>query len=113
MQMLHSGIDNLSVVAAQHLLMLRVKSRGGQQGLPLTVMLKEYIMTNMTQNASYGGLLQRLAETFEDLQARWTRYTVYRTTLSELEELTDRDLADLGLNRSLIKSVAYEAAYKV
>lgn len=36
---------------------------------------------------------------------------VYRTTLTELEGLSNRDLADLGINRSMIKSIAYEAAY--
>lgn len=68
-------------------------------------------MANITQNASYGGLLQRLTMVLEDIQARWSRYSVYRTTLTELQELTDRDLADLGINRSLIKSIAHEAAY--
>lgn len=68
-------------------------------------------MANITQNASYGGLLQRLTMVLEDIQARWSRYSVYRTTLTELQELTDRDLADLGINRSMIKSIAYEAAY--
>lgn len=36
---------------------------------------------------------------------------VYRTTLTELQGLTNRDLADLGINRSMIKSIAFEAAY--
>jgi uncharacterized protein YjiS (DUF1127 family) len=36
---------------------------------------------------------------------------MYYTTLRELQALTNRDLADLGLCRSNIKSIAYEHAY--
>ncbi|MGZ9810502.1 DUF1127 domain-containing protein [Pseudoroseicyclus sp. H15] len=36
---------------------------------------------------------------------------VYRNTVKELNTLNDRDLADLGLHRSMIKSVARAAAY--
>ncbi|MFG5381903.1 DUF1127 domain-containing protein [Yoonia sp. R2-816] len=35
----------------------------------------------------------------------------YRTTVAELEALSSRDLADLGMSRSMIKSIALEAAY--
>lgn len=34
----------------------------------------------------------------------------YRTTLSELSDLTDRELADIGINRSMIQRLAMEAA---
>lgn len=34
----------------------------------------------------------------------------YRNTLNELENLTDRELADLGITRSNIKGIAYDAA---
>ncbi|SFR35847.1 protein of unknown function [Yoonia tamlensis] len=36
---------------------------------------------------------------------------VYSTTYNELQSLTNRDLADLGLGRSDIKRIALEAAY--
>jgi uncharacterized protein YjiS (DUF1127 family) len=36
---------------------------------------------------------------------------VYRTTLTELQQLDNRDLADLGISRSMIRAIAYEAAY--
>ena len=42
---------------------------------------------------------------------RVRRYRTYRNTLNELESLSDRELDDLRLNRSSIRSVAYEAAY--
>jgi len=43
--------------------------------------------------------------------ARFTQYRMYRKTLDELATLTRRELADLGLNRSMLKNVAREAAY--
>ncbi len=56
-----------------------------------------------------------LAQRFADLRAQWAEAAaqrkVYRTTLAELEALSTRDLADLGITRASIKSVAYEAAY--
>lgn len=41
------------------------------------------------------------------------RRRVYAQTVAELNSLSDRDLADLGLHRSLIRAVAKEAAYGI
>ncbi len=38
-------------------------------------------------------------------------YRMYRKTVSELQKLTNRELDDLGLNRSSIKASAIEAVY--
>ncbi|MEX0305133.1 MAG: DUF1127 domain-containing protein [Leisingera sp.] len=46
------------------------------------------------------------------LLVKFARYRLYRQTVNELSALTARDLADLGLNRSEIKRVAYQAAYE-
>ena len=35
----------------------------------------------------------------------------YRTTLSELQTLSNRELADLGLHRSELKRIAWESAH--
>lgn len=43
--------------------------------------------------------------------ARFTQYRQFRRTLDELSTLTRRELADLGLNRSMLHSVAHEAVY--
>ena len=51
------------------------------------------------------GLRTHLAE-------RFARYRTYRTTLNELAMLTDRELTDLGMHRSDIREIAFEAAYK-
>lgn len=41
---------------------------------------------------------------------RRAKYRVYATTLRELDALSNRELADLGLHRSELKRVAFEAA---
>ncbi|MBQ4825245.1 DUF1127 domain-containing protein [Leisingera sp. M527] len=46
------------------------------------------------------------------LMVKFVRYRLYRKTVNELSALTARDLADLGLNRSEIQRVAYQAAYE-
>ena len=45
------------------------------------------------------------------LQKMAQRRRVYIQTLTELNALSDRDLADLGLHRSMISAVAKDAAY--
>jgi uncharacterized protein YjiS (DUF1127 family) len=49
----------------------------------------------------------------DELRSKVSRYRLYRQTYNELSELGTRELADLGLNRSMIKRVAYQAAYEV
>jgi len=41
------------------------------------------------------------------------RRSVYRNTLRELEALSDRDLADLGVSRGMIHRIADDAARAV
>lgn len=52
------------------------------------------------------------ADWLQGLKTRFQSYRVYRHTLSELSALSDRELADLGLHRSMLKRVAYQAAYE-
>ena len=40
------------------------------------------------------------------------RYRAYRATRSELMALSDHDLQDIGLNRSMIERVALDAAFQ-
>lgn len=43
--------------------------------------------------------------------ADFTNYRMYKKTVLELQKLTDRELADLGLHRSEINSSATQAVY--
>ncbi|MCK0093935.1 DUF1127 domain-containing protein [Yoonia sp. F2084L] len=69
----------------------------------------------MTYNTDTGfagfSLGQRFAAFRADMADRAAKRKTYRTTLAELEVLSSRDLADLGITRSAIKAIAYEAAY--
>ncbi|PRY25986.1 uncharacterized protein DUF1127 [Aliiruegeria haliotis] len=47
----------------------------------------------------------------ETLKLKYEQYKVYRTTVTELSQLSDRALADLGVSRSMIRSLARDAAY--
>ncbi|MEX0307300.1 MAG: DUF1127 domain-containing protein [Ruegeria sp.] len=50
-----------------------------------------------------------IAALIEGAKARFTRYRLYRQTVNELSELSNRELADLGLHRSMIRRLAMQA----
>ncbi|WP_424987832.1 DUF1127 domain-containing protein [Microbulbifer sp. S227A] len=52
------------------------------------------------------------ADWLQGLKTRFQNYRVYRETLNELSALSDRELADLGLHRSMLRRVAHQAAYE-
>ncbi|MGB3407358.1 MAG: DUF1127 domain-containing protein [Jannaschia sp.] len=56
-------------------------------------------------------LWNRLVARFETGRADVSKWRVYRRTFDELSALSNRDLADLGLSRSMIRGIALEAAY--
>lgn len=64
---------------------------------------------NTIANAPIGA---RVADLLNGLRARRAQYSVYRTTLRELQNLSERELNDLGINRANIRSIAYQAAYE-
>ena len=71
-----------------------------------------YSMTYATDlRAARASSLDRTMSYRTDLRARIEKYNVYRSTLRELSQLNDRDLAELGLDRSMIRNVAMQAAY--
>ncbi len=57
---------------------------------------------------SIGETLRAAAQQF---RAAAARRAVYRQTVRELEALTDRDLADLGISRTDIGDLAWQNAY--
>ncbi|MBK5945835.1 hypothetical protein CCR83_05065 [Rhodobacter veldkampii DSM 11550] len=57
------------------------------------------------------GLADRIAAFVSGLSEARQRRKVYRQTLRELAALSTRELADMGLHRSMITRAALEAAY--
>lgn len=53
----------------------------------------------------------RFASLLVGLRNHFARQALYRQTMRELNELSVRELADLGISRSMIRSVAHEAAW--
>ncbi|KPP92080.1 MAG: putative conserved small protein [Rhodobacteraceae bacterium HLUCCA08] len=50
---------------------------------------------------------------FAALRSRMEKRRIYRNTFNELAALSDRELDDLGLHRTMIQGVAYHAAYSI
>jgi uncharacterized protein YjiS (DUF1127 family) len=71
---------------------------------------------NITTGASLrqswlGTVAERVANLASGLLESWRQARVYRVTYEELDRLSTRELEDLGLSRSMISRVAFDAAY--
>ncbi|MCH8465462.1 MAG: DUF1127 domain-containing protein [Roseinatronobacter sp.] len=55
-------------------------------------------------NGGLGALVRRLSDML-------ARRRVFKRTHAELNQLSTRELEDLGISRSMISRLAYEAAY--
>lgn len=66
-----------------------------------------FATTHIAGNGSIRGRIELLVQ---NLRERMDRNRVYRITVRELNSLSDRELADLGLARSQIRGIALEAA---
>ena len=67
-------------------------------------------MTTANQIAiTNGGFVTRV---LAGLAERLERRATYRKCMDELAALSNHELRDLGLNRSMIRSLAYEEAYR-
>lgn len=69
------------------------------------------VIANTQKTAATTGLRGRLLGAMQRMQENRARRAVYRQTLRELNALTDRDLNDLGISRSMITRLAHESAY--
>lgn len=58
------------------------------------------------------GLFSRLQRLRDALNTVMQQRAVYSRTLQELQALSNRELADLGIHRSEIPRIAAEAAFK-
>ena len=105
MYFLHSSIVQGGIVQLQQSPILVSYANG----TPPTV-TKETIMSATTENYR-PRMSDRNSGFFGGLSQRYAQYRTYRSTLDELSGLSDRELADLGMSRSMLRSVAYKAAY--
>lgn len=60
---------------------------------------------------SQAGFVERLVNGVKSFFDGGAQRRVYRQTVRELNALSARDLTDLGIHRSMIEKLAYEAAY--
>ena len=65
---------------------------------------------NSTRDASLG-LADRAVAFVKSFRVALERRRVFKQTVRELQALSNRELADLGINRAMITRVASEAAY--
>ncbi len=56
-------------------------------------------------------LADRIRATIDTIRAARAKRAVYLRTMRELEALSDRDLADLGISRLSIEDLAWKHAY--
>lgn len=68
-------------------------------------------MAFLTETLRGTSTLTRLGDALEAVIDAWSRYRVFRSTYDELSALSTRELDDLGISRSMITRLAYEAAY--
>ncbi|MDG1377588.1 MAG: DUF1127 domain-containing protein [Yoonia sp.] len=57
------------------------------------------------------GFGQIIMDTIADLRAARAKRAAYDATLRALSEMTDKDLADIGVSRLSIRDIALKAAY--
>ena len=67
-----------------------------------------YVTSNRAASES---LIARFAALRADAVEGYRNWRVYRNTLNELNDLSPREMADLGINPSMIRRIALEAAY--
>lgn len=65
---------------------------------------------NSSRAASYG-IADRAAAIVKTIRVGLERRRVFKQTVRELQALSNRELADLGIHRTMITRVANEAAY--
>ena len=112
MRLPHSSIVDCSIVQLQH--SPNYKANTGAYTLKHNTLTRADIkMASYAQTQTHG-ILERgfafLADVFHNAAAYQARRTVYRTTLAELRALSDRELADLGMNRAMLSSIAWQSA---
>lgn len=102
----HSGLADSTIVQLQQFPHFEINNDDNEIYQRLNATMATLLNTTpMTlSHAANAGFIGTLV-------ARFKAYRVYRNSLNELRALSNRELADLGLSRSMIKRIALEAAY--
>jgi uncharacterized protein YjiS (DUF1127 family) len=61
--------------------------------------------------AGSAGIADRVSTIVKSVKGALVRRRKYAQTYRELDALTERELSDLGIHRSMISQIAHEAAY--
>lgn len=64
-----------------------------------------------TSHAASFGIMDRITAMVKSVKDSMHRRRVYNQTVSELSNLSQRELTDLGISRSMISQIAIEASY--
>lgn len=67
-----------------------------------------YVSSTRTASTTLGA---RLSEMVKQTSEAYTTWRTYRRTLTELRDLSIREMDDLGLNPTTLRQAAYEAVY--
>ncbi len=105
MHLLHSSIAKAVIVQMQHYPILVSTKANRIQNETRWKLKMAYATHTYAPNS---GLFGRLVELRKDIAQRFAFRRVFNKTVNELNGLDDRQLADLGLSRSQIHSVALE-----
>ena len=66
---------------------------------------------NHNTSRPHGAGAGRFTKVVADIREYFARRELYRQTVRELSELSTRDLADLGISRAAIPSIAHDATW--
>lgn len=69
-----------------------------------------YVSSNRQSALNALPLISRFEEIAEKFRTAYETRRIFRRTLNELHQLSGRELADLGLNPSNLRQVAWETA---
>jgi len=112
MHFLHSSISQLDIVQSQHRRIFRPTATQGR-GTETTNGDQEMAHANHIQTASpLAGLGAWLRAGIETIRENNAKRRTFKRTYDELSSLSNNDLADLGISRSMVRGIAFEAAYE-
>lgn len=109
----HIGVVPLLIVQAQHFAIYKSTQRTTQSTANERPATKDRTtMAHATDiRIAQGGFGEWVRQSVELARHQLARRKLYKTTVRELRALSGRELVDLGINRSMIRRLALEAAY--